>query len=99
MITSTDFMIQIPLQFTQTFSYVGAVVGLEQTFLRVSESVGVVELCANVSSPVIDCLIKFPFEVQLSTCDRTASNAYIMLVLLHTRDQITNCILYPSGSW
>ena len=34
-----------------------------------------VELCANVSFPVIDCPIKFPFEVQLSTCDGTASTA------------------------
>ena len=49
-----------------------AVVGLEQTFFRVSEDVGVVELCANVSSPVIDCPIAFPFEVQLSTRDGSA---------------------------
>ena len=48
---------------TVTLSYVGAVVGLEQTFFSVSEDVGVVELCANVSFPVIDCPIKFPFEV------------------------------------
>ena len=48
-----------------------AVVGLEQTFFRVSESVGVVELCANVSFPVVDCPIKFPFEVNLSTRDGT----------------------------
>ena len=56
-------------------SYAVAVVGLEKTFFRVSEDVGVVELCANVSFPVIDCPIKFPFEVQLSTCDGTASTA------------------------
>ena len=49
-----------------------ACVGLEQTFFRVSESVGVVELCANVSSPDVDCPIKFPFEVNLSTNDGTA---------------------------
>ena len=49
-----------------------AVVGLEQTFFRVSASVGVVELCANVSFPVVDCPIKFPFEVNLSTRDGTA---------------------------
>ena len=47
-------------------------VGLEQTFFSVSEDVGVVELCANVSSPVNDCPIKFPFEVQLSTLDGSA---------------------------
>ena len=50
----------------------GAVVGLEQTFFRVSEDVGVVELCANVSSPVIDCPIAFPFEVHLTTHDGSA---------------------------
>ena len=49
-----------------------AVVGLEQTFFRVSENVSLVELCANVSSPVVDCPIKFPFEVNLSTRDGTA---------------------------
>ena len=49
-----------------------ACVGLEQTFFRVSEGVDVVELCANVSSPVVDCPIKFPFEVNLSTRDGTA---------------------------
>ena len=49
-----------------------ACVGLEQTFFRVSESVGLVELCAIVSSPVVDCPIKFPFEVNLSTRDGNA---------------------------
>ena len=49
-----------------------ACVGLEQTFFRVSEGVDVVELCASVSSPVVDCPIKFPFEVNLSTRDGTA---------------------------
>ena len=47
----------------------GAVVGFEQTFFRVSEDVGVVELCANVYFPVIDCPIAFPFEVHLFTRD------------------------------
>ena len=49
-----------------------ACVGLEQTFFQVSEGVGVMELCANVSSPDVDCPIKFPFEVNLSTRDGTA---------------------------
>ena len=47
-------------------------VGLEQTFFNVSESVGLVELCAIVISPNMDpdcpnCPIGFPFDVQLST--------------------------------
>ena len=47
--------------------FLGAVVGLEQTFFNVSESVGVVELCTNVSFPVIDCPIPFRFFVTIST--------------------------------
>ena len=50
----------------------GAVVGLEQTFFRVSEGIGVVEICANVSFPDVECPIKFPFKVNLSTSDGTA---------------------------
>ena len=49
-----------------------AVVGLEQTFFSVSENVGVVELCARVFEPDIDCPIEFPFNVSLSTSDDTA---------------------------
>ena len=49
-----------------------AVVGLEQTFFRVSEDVGVVELCAVVYTPIIECPIEFPFDVRLSTRDDTA---------------------------
>ena len=73
-----------------TLSYVGAVVCLEQTFFRVSGDVGVVELCANVSFPVIDCPIKFRFEIQLSTCDGTASTASFTVCMRY--------IIYPSGS-
>ena len=73
---------------TVTLSYAAAVVGLEQTFFRVSESVGVVELCANVSFPVIDCPIKFPFEVQLSTRDGSSGlvSHVPRLSLLHTHN-------------
>ena len=71
--------IQIPLQFTQTMSYAVAVVGLEQTFFRVSESVGVVELCAIVSFPVIDCPIALSFNVSLSSYDGIAG-VYIHII-------------------
>ena len=47
-------------------------VGLEQTLLSVSEDVGVVELCARVFEPDIECPIAFPFDVSLSTSDNTA---------------------------
>ena len=41
-----------------------AVVGLEQTLYMVSEDVGLVELCVNVSSPIIECPITFSFSSQ-----------------------------------
>ena len=50
----------------------GATVGLEQTFFRVAEIEGYVELCANISFPEISCPIEFPFDVSLSTADGTA---------------------------
>ena len=49
-----------------------AVVGLEKTIYRVSEYVGVLEVCAIVYSPTVDCPIVFPFDVSLSTSDNTA---------------------------
>ena len=56
-----------------TYHYsAGAMVGLEQTFFRVMEGVGYVELCAIVSFPEITCPIEFPFDVSLSTADGTA---------------------------
>ena len=50
-----------------------AVVGLEETFYRVSEEVGFVEVCAIVYSPSVECPIEFPFSVDFSTSDGTAS--------------------------
>ena len=54
-------------------------VDLEQTFFRVPESVGVVELCVTVPFPNIICPIIFQFDVILSTDDGTAGN-----LLTHT---------------
>ena len=42
-------------------------VGLEKTFYKVSEGVGVVEVCAVVYSPSGDCPITFPFNIFLLT--------------------------------
>ena len=50
----------------------GATVGLEQTFFRVMQGVGYVELCASVSFSEITCPIEVPFDVSLSTADGTA---------------------------
>ena len=52
-------------------------VGLDKTFYSVSEDVGVVEVCANVYSPIIDCPIAFPFDVRLSTSDGSAGNVLV----------------------
>ena len=51
-----------------------AVVGLERAFYSVREDVGVVEVCAIVYSPTINCPIAFPFNVHLFTRDSTAGN-------------------------
>ena len=67
-----DFVLDCCYMCACNFLLTGAVVGLEPTFLRVPESVGVVELCAVVLSPVIDCPIAFPFFVSLSTRAGTA---------------------------
>ena len=49
-----------------------ALVGLEQTYFNVIESVGEVELCAKVLFPPINCPVQFPFDIRLSTADGTA---------------------------
>ena len=46
--------------------------GLEKTFYNVTEDVGVVEVCAIVYSPTIDCPINFTFAVRLSARDGSA---------------------------
>ena len=56
------------------FYFAGARVGLEQTFFRENEDVGVIELCAVVFEPDIECPIKFPFDVSLYTTDGSAGN-------------------------
>ena len=52
--------------------FAGARIGLEQTFFREVEDIGVIELCAIVFEPDIECPIKFPFDVQLYTADGSA---------------------------
>ena len=62
----------IVIEQTTNHCSAGATVGLEQTFFRVGENEGYIELCGNVSFPEITCPIEFPFDVSLSTADRTA---------------------------
>ena len=56
-----------------------AVVGLERTYYNVSESVGVVEVCAVVYQPTGVCPIQFPFDVTLSTRDGSAGSVNIIV--------------------
>ena len=70
----------------------GAVVGLEQTFFRVMEYVGVVELCANVSYPDCTCPIAFPFDIFLSTDDGSAGKCQFK----HNRS--TFSVTFPTES-
>ena len=66
-------MINTRLSSQNFLSYsAGARVGLEQTFFRENEDVGVIELCAVVFEPDIECPIKFSFNVQLYTADGSA---------------------------
>ena len=44
-----------------------ALVGLNHTFLWISEDVDVVELCAVVVEPQIHCQISFPIDVSIAT--------------------------------
>ena len=54
------------------FTLTVAVVGLDRTKYMVTETVGLIEVCAIVYDPLIECPIAFPFEVTLSTIDDTA---------------------------
>ena len=69
-------------------------VGLEQTFFRVSEDVGVVELCARVYFPVIECPIAFSFDVRLSTRDGTAGKRDIHVNCIYAFSHYQHCLLY-----
>ena len=46
---------------------------LEQTLYRVDEGLNVIQVCAKISSPPINCPVKFPFEVGLATAYQTPS--------------------------
>ena len=76
--------------------YTGAVVGLERTFYEVTETVGVVEVCAIVYQPdnSITCPIAFPFDVSLSTANDTAGSL-INGCSLHLRKLNISTIYFP----
>ena len=69
-----------------SFPHTEARVGLEQTFFNVIESVGVVEVCAIITFPSINCPVEFPFDVGLSTEDGTAGKT--LSTVKHIRLQV-----------
>ena len=73
----------------------GATVGLEQTFIRVMQGVGYVEICASVSFPEITCPIEFPFNVSLSTADGTAG----ICLHLHCKANVIFTLFPQSKQW
>ena len=73
--------------------------GLEKTFYNVSENVGVVEVCAIVYSPTIDCPIEFPFDVGLSTSDGSAGIYSDETVTVEFRSEITVVSQLSSPVW
>ena len=58
-----------------------AVVGLERTLHQVSEDVGVVEVCAIVYSPEVDCPIEFLFEVNLIIINGSAGKQRVKIIV------------------
>ena len=49
-----------------------AVLSVERSFYEVSLDEGVVEVCTNISTPITECPIEFPFEVRLRSSETTA---------------------------
>ena len=58
-----------------------SVVGLDRTSYNISEEIGMIEVCAIIYSPVIDCPIAFPFDVSLITTHGTAGKKTVKLQL------------------
>ena len=56
---------------------VDATVALEEVSFTVNEDVGTVEVCANVTSPVVPCPVEFEFDVTFSVTDMTRTQCYI----------------------
>ena len=69
-----------------------AVVGLERRLYYFIEDVGVVEVCAIVYSPTIDCPINFPFDVNLLTRDNMAGMYLINFLMQNSGLSIFNVV-------
>ena len=57
-----------------------ALVGLKETIYSDTDGDGVVELCAVVYEPNIECPIAFPFNISLSTSD---GKSYLLFIYIH----------------
>ena len=66
--------------------------GLEKTFYSVSEDDGMLEVCANVTSPDIGCPIQFPFQVSLSTTDGSAGTDFIIIDIIYHHIVVSSCL-------
>ena len=52
--------------------YLVAIVGLEETFYQVNETIGTMEVCAVVYEPQVECPIQIDFNVTFETRAETA---------------------------
>ena len=51
-----------------------AVVGLDTASYITVENSGMIEVCARVLDPEVDCPVSFPFDITFSTADGSAGN-------------------------
>jgi len=65
----------LPLEWgsTQMFLSLGATVGFQNNFYRISEDTGYIEICAVIIRPMIIEPIEFQFEVEFAAINVTAS--------------------------
>ena len=68
-----------------TYIYSVAVVGLNGTFYQVSENESMVNICATVYYPMIDCPIGFSFNVSLTTTNDSAGKERVKITDLCNR--------------
>ena len=59
-----------------------AELGLERTFYQVSEDDGIVEVCAVVYNPVIECPIQFSFDIRLTTTNDSAGKETAIMKII-----------------
>jgi len=60
--------------------FVEATVGFEETVYEANEASGMVEICAVVYEPNVDCPVEFDFNVTFQTRDGSAGTCIILLL-------------------